>query len=203
MRQPSLRAPLGLLAAGLLFGIFLLTRPTSTPATRAQGYTTSPTATTAPTNTTQPAATAVRTTIPNATSAPAPTAAVPQPPTSAPIVAPTVTPRPPASQPTAAPTATVVVEVASGERAITCPAGEIVEIKGSGPPRAPVLIYFNERAIGGGSVRPDGTFIFPLKVGDERPGSYPVVVRTRGAWEVLVEVECVVPYLSPTPRVAR
>jgi hypothetical protein len=83
---------------------------------------------------------------------------------------------------------------------LTCIPGEPITITGSGPPRAAFLLSFNQRVVSGGSVGPSGHFSIPLVVGQERPGRYPVVVRVRGATQVLRELMCEVPAISaPTP----
>jgi len=83
---------------------------------------------------------------------------------------------------------------------LTCVPGEPVAISGEGPPRAAFLLYFNQRVVSGGSVAPSGHFAIPLVVGQERPGSYPVVVRIRGTTQVLRELTCEVPAMpAPTP----
>ncbi|HEX9371650.1 MAG TPA: hypothetical protein VF897_11625 [Roseiflexaceae bacterium] len=86
--------------------------------------------------------------------------------------------------------------------AITCAPGVPVTIDGTGPPRAPLLLYFDERAVGGGSVEPDGHFSLDLTVGQERPGIYDVAVRVRGTTRVLRQLQCSVPDVTPTPAPA-
>lgn len=152
-----------------------ITSGSTTPTTR----TTTPGTTAPVTRTTTSAATS--TLSPTATSSPTSPAASPQP-TSAPA-APTPTPTP------------------SNE--LVCPPGVAVEIAGEGPPRAPFLLYFNQRAVSGGSVEPDGRFSIPLVVGDERAGEYQVVVRVRGATQVLRRLTCTVPTVTPTPFAAQ
>jgi hypothetical protein len=83
---------------------------------------------------------------------------------------------------------------------VTCVPGESVLITGRGPPRAPFLLHFGQRVVGGGSVSLSGSFSIPLIVGRERPGSYPVMVQVRGSEQVLRELTCVVPpAVPPTP----
>lgn len=94
----------------------------------------------------------------------------------------------------AAPTAT-----ATPSDTIECAPGVPVAIAGEGPPRAPVLLYFGERPVGGGSVGPDGRFALKLTVGQERAGDYKVTARVRGTAQVLREITCAVPAASPTP----
>src|SRR5207249_4236764 len=64
--------------------------------------------------------------------------------------------------------------------ALPCTPGEPVLITGNGPPRAAFLLYFGQRAVGGGSIEPSGRFAIPLVVGRERAGPYTVTVRVRG-----------------------
>lgn len=73
-------------------------------------------------------------------------------------------------------------------------------ITGSAPPRAPLLLYFGQRAVGGGSAGPNGDFSLKLIVGQERAGDYQVTVRVRGTSQVLRELTCSVPATPvPTP----
>lgn len=202
MQQSSLRTPLCVLTLGLLVVGFLLIRPTEQQVAHSQGYNAPATATSIPqaTATAQPTAatTATRavtqataTTVIATQTQPVPTAVIP---TARPL------PTTPPIQPTVAsvkPTA----ELSNLSDAVTCSAGIPVEIRGKAPPRAALLIYFGQRAVGGGSARADGSFTLTLNVGEERSGSYPVQVLVRGSWEQVATLTCVVPYLSPTPRI--
>jgi hypothetical protein len=80
---------------------------------------------------------------------------------------------------------------------LVCLPGVPLTISGSGPPRAPILLYFDQRVVGGGSISPAGEFALPLLVGRERPGEYMVVVRIRGTTDLLYEQVCVVPGAEP------
>jgi hypothetical protein len=82
---------------------------------------------------------------------------------------------------------------------MTCFPGEPLVITGDGPPRAAFLLYFGERAVSGGSVTPAGRFSTRLVVGQERAGVYLVTVRVRGTSQVLREIACSVPDVTPTP----
>jgi hypothetical protein len=82
--------------------------------------------------------------------------------------------------------------------ALTCYPGQPLVISGDGPPRAAYLVYFGQRAVSGGSVAPSGRFATTLMIGRERAGVYPIVVRVRGASQVLLELSCVVPDVTPT-----
>jgi hypothetical protein len=82
---------------------------------------------------------------------------------------------------------------------VTCFPGDPVEITGSGPPRAAFLVYFGGRVVSGGSVAPSGRFSTKLVVGNERGGIYVVTVRLRGTSQVLRQISCSVPDVTPTP----
>jgi hypothetical protein len=98
------------------------------------------------------------------------------------------------------PTATrAVTPTATPSDGLACVPGEPIEIAGEGPPRAAYLLFFGERPVGGGTVEPDGTFLAKLVVGQERAGSYDVTVRVRGTQQVLREVTCAIPDVTPTP----
>jgi hypothetical protein len=71
-------------------------------------------------------------------------------------------------------------------------------ISGEGPPRAAFLVYFGERVVSGGSIASSGDFATTLLIGRERPGVYPIVVRVRGTPQVLLELSCAVPDVTPT-----
>jgi hypothetical protein len=102
--------------------------------------------------------------------------------------------------PTMPPTPTATLELTGN---VVCTPGQRLTISGAGPPRAPILLYFGRRIVGGGSVGPDGTFSLPLQVGAERGGDYPVAVRVRGSGQVLTEFMCAVPAVTPTPLPGR
>jgi hypothetical protein len=85
------------------------------------------------------------------------------------------------------------------EDALTCFPGDPVLITGDGPPRAAFLLYFGDRVVSGGSVAPNGRFATRLVVGNERGGIYSVSVRVRGTSNVLREITCSVPDVTPTP----
>jgi hypothetical protein len=82
---------------------------------------------------------------------------------------------------------------------LDCAPGQPIAISGSGPPRTPFLLYFDQRAVSGGSVEPDGHFLITLVVGNERGGIYSVTVRVRGSSQVLRQLTCTVPPTTPTP----
>jgi hypothetical protein len=112
-----------------------------------------------------------------------------------------VTPTQPLSQPTTAPlldlpTETPIVVPAD---ALTCFPGDPITITGDGPPHAAYLLYFGQRVVSGGSVSSAGRFSVSLVVGRERAGIYSVTVRVRGSPQVLRELTCAVPDVTPTP----
>jgi hypothetical protein len=82
--------------------------------------------------------------------------------------------------------------------ALTCFPGQPLVITGAGPARAAFLVYFGQRVVSGGSVTPRGRFATTLIVGRERAGVYPVTVRVRGTAQVLLEISCAVPDVTPT-----
>jgi hypothetical protein len=82
--------------------------------------------------------------------------------------------------------------------ALTCFPGQPLVITGDGPARAAFLVYFDQRAVSGGSVTSSGRFATTLIVGHERAGVYPVTVRVRGTAQVLLEISCAVPDVTPT-----
>lgn len=92
--------------------------------------------------------------------------------------------------PTVTPEATITPTPSSE---LTCVPGQPVDIFGEGPPRSGFLLYFDERVVSGGSIEEDGTFTISIIVGDERAGTYPVVVRERGTFRDLLELTCIVP----------
>jgi hypothetical protein len=82
--------------------------------------------------------------------------------------------------------------------ALTCFPNQPLVITGDGPPHAAFLVYFDQRVVSGGSVSPSGRFATTLIVGRERAGVYPVTVRVRGTTQVLREISCAVPDVTPT-----
>nr|PZN33977.1 MAG: hypothetical protein DIU80_03135 [Chloroflexota bacterium] len=101
---------------------------------------------------------------------------------------------------TAAPAATPQpTETPTKQGAIECTPGVPLTVSGEGPPYAPVLLYFDRRVVGGGSVKADGSFTLPLVIGSERAGDHEISVRLRGSTEVLTEFTCTVPAVTPTP----
>jgi hypothetical protein len=158
---------------------------------RCKNLTTTPqtTTTSAPAGTGTPTATTTATTTAGTVAPSAPTFVAPTR-SATPILPPTVGPIPTEESASAEVTPTP-------DNALICAPGEPVLITGEGPPRAAFLLYFDQRAVGGGSVSLSGSFSIPLVVGRERPGSYPVTVRVRGSEQVLRELTCEVPPSAP------
>ena len=98
------------------------------------------------------------------------------------------------------PTATPTISGAA-----LCQPGGAFTVAGNAPPRAPLLLYFNGRAVGGGSAGVTGQFALTLTVGRERPGVYPISVRLRGDGREVFRTVCEVTMLplrltTPTPH---
>jgi hypothetical protein len=70
--------------------------------------------------------------------------------------------------------------------------GETIMVQGDGRPGMAVLLWFDGRVVGGGSVKADGRFAIPLPLQDEAIGRHQVVVRERGGTLVLLEQTCVI-----------
>jgi hypothetical protein len=196
MQNPSLRTPLGVLAAGLVI-IAVLLRPEQQQVANSQSYgapaTTSPTADPYGAPATNTPATQAQPTASQAGATPATTGASPT--SAAATLAPTATTRPTAAQPTAAPIAPTATPTPSTQ---VCAPGQTLYIVGSAPARAALLLYFGQRAVGGGSAEASGRYSIPLRVGDEKPGDYEIIVRVRGSMQELQRTHCTVP-IVPTP----
>lgn len=104
-------------------------------------------------------------------------------------------------QPTSTVPVSAVDETATPTPAnqLRCVPGQSITLRGTGTPYSGFLVYFGTRAVSGGSVEVDGTFAITVVIGSERPGTYDVVVRERGNNAVLRQIECNVPYVTPTP----
>lgn len=88
---------------------------------------------------------------------------------------------------------------------LTCVPGTTVILTGQAEPVGTgLLARFNGVLVGGGSVKPGGTYAIPLQIDRRtRPGEYPVTVEVRHTRTVLSEAICVVPApheITPTPR---
>lgn len=229
MSRHNLSGPIGVLAAGLVVIVMLLVMPDINPdaTTRRQigangvaaeqncpGYpnaqynyipTICPTSTSTPTTSGTPA-----TSTPTASKTPA--TGTPTVTGTAALLTQTPSPSPTPTilfggpvdeatetpEPTETATPTVTLTPTPSDQ-LLCAPGVPVEISGEGPPRAPFLLYFGNRAVSGGSVDPAGHFSIALTVGNERAGSYPVQVRLRGSSQVLRRLTCAVPVVTPTP----
>lgn len=63
---------------------------------------------------------------------------------------------------------------------VSCPPGTLILIEGDGaPPRAPYLLYFGDRVVGGDISGPDGRFRIAMAVQKEPQGDHPLAVRLR------------------------
>ena len=76
---------------------------------------------------------------------------------------------------------------------LICAPGIAVMVTGTAPAYAPLLLFFDQRPVGGGSASSNGTFALKLVVGKERTGLYDVTVRVRGTSQVVRELSCAVP----------
>ena len=112
----------------------------------------------------------------------------------------TLAPSPTLLAPTAPPQQLAPTETPTAipDDALICFPGQPLVITGDGPARAAFLVYFGQRVVSGGSVTPSGRFATTLIVGRERAGVYPVTVRVRGTAQVLLEISCAVPDVTPT-----
>jgi serine/threonine protein kinase len=158
------------------------------PAYRFLNPSETPTSTALPTLTLPPPTTAV----PTATLAPtltvAPTFTVAPTPTDAPTA--TRTP-----SPTITPTFTPSPTPSIGPQ---CLAGAPIRIEGAAPPFSSLVVFFDDRAVGGGVANANGRFDIRLDPGNEPPGLYNVTVQVRETREVVSQFTCVVPTPIPT-----
>lgn len=76
---------------------------------------------------------------------------------------------------------------------LICAPGIAATVTGTAPAYAPLLLFFDQRPVGGGSASSSGTFALKLLVGKERSGLYQVTVRVRGTSQVVRELKCAVP----------
>jgi hypothetical protein len=86
---------------------------------------------------------------------------------------------------------------------LICAPGKITWLLGAGPPRTPVLVWWQGRVVSGGSISPAGLWALPLTVGKERPGIYAVEVRARGERAILGAFQCAVGVVAPTAAPAQ
>ncbi|HWQ13193.1 MAG TPA: hypothetical protein VNL77_10355 [Roseiflexaceae bacterium] len=210
MPRRGLWPPLAIIAAGLLLTMTVLARTDEPPSARTMDGHRPARMQEAETPYPYPSpeATAAATTAPATPQTPAtPAPAVGTPATAAPppVVSalPTASTPEPAAQtmvPTEPPLPTPQVKLSG---TVPCTPGETITVRGEGPPRAPILLFFGQRTVGGGSAGPDGAFTLPLIVGMERAGEYVVSARVRGSEQVLLEFICSVPPVTPTPLPGR
>ncbi|HMQ29784.1 MAG TPA: hypothetical protein PKD53_03610 [Chloroflexaceae bacterium] len=113
--------------------------------------------------------------------------------TAGPTSTPTAT-RQPQGSPTPSATSTLV-----GLETLTCAPGASVAVVGRADPNTALLLYFDERPVGGALSRSDGSYQIVLNVGRERPGTYPLTVRVRDSRALVRELACEVPGAPPTP----
>jgi serine/threonine protein kinase len=120
-------------------------------------------------------------------------------PTLAPTATATPTAVPPTPTDTPVPTATPVLPTATPAPTNTptsqtlCLPDDFAVIRGSGPPLAPYLVYFDDRAVGGGSTDRAGLFSVRLGRLAEQRGRHSVVVRDRNTRAILKTITCIVP----------
>ncbi len=99
---------------------------------------------------------------------------------------------------TTIPTATLT-PTPEGPSTLRCIPGETLTIEGTTNPHTALIVTFAERPVGGGFSRADGYYRIALRIGNERPGTYPVMVEDRTTRKVVQELVCQVPSPSPTP----
>ncbi|MBX0329434.1 hypothetical protein K2Z83_17320 [Oscillochloris sp. ZM17-4] len=111
---------------------------------------------------------------------------------------PTATRQSASPTPTATPTAALEGQDLDSS-AISCVPGEMIIIEGSADASAALIVSFGGRPVGGGFSRGDGSYRIWLRIGDERPGSYPVAVEDRDTSALVQGFSCIVPAFTPTP----
>lgn len=84
-------------------------------------------------------------------------------------------------------------------QSLACEPGLTTWLSGTSPAHTPVLIYWDGRAVGGGSSDGSGHWALPLTVGHERPGSHMVEVRARSNRAIIGAFQCEVGGNLPTP----
>lgn len=139
-----------------------------------------------PSPTPTPTRTPTPTLIPIPTDTPAPTP-TPVPPTETPLP-PTETPLP--TTPTFTP---IPTKTPRPPDQLICLPDQPNVITGIGPPNGSFLLYFGGRVVSGGTVDPTGRYTITLRIGPERAGVYPVLVRERTTQRVLQRLTCTVP----------
>ena len=89
------------------------------------------------------------------------------------------------------------------DNAIACLPDSTVFVEGNGPSYTAILIYFADKAVGGGTTNGVGHFKIPMKIGREKYGVYEVQARIRNSQRVVAKKTCIVPYFSPTSTPSR
>lgn len=83
---------------------------------------------------------------------------------------------------------------------LICQPGATVNLSGIAEPNTALLAFFDQRPVGGSFSRSDGSYTIALRIGPERPGTYPVEVRERDGFELVQRLACEVPgILATTP----
>jgi hypothetical protein len=192
--------PLILIALMVLVVFSALAAPASRPATvpvlqypyPAQQATNTPTATDTPTATSTATVAAATTTAATTTTATAsPTSELPSPTGTA-----TATSVPRGDAPSLTPTPTLAPDV----EVLACAYGVPLFIEGEdAPPQTPLLLFFDDRAVGGDTSDSEGRYRLRLVPGEERPGLYPISVRVRDTRDIVDRLACEVVGATPTP----
>jgi eukaryotic-like serine/threonine-protein kinase len=119
-------------------------------------------------------------------------------PTLRPTATPTLVPIPPTPTDTPRPSPTPVLPTDTPAPTNTptsqtlCRASDFTTLRGEGPPLTPFLVYFDGRAVGGGTTNRNGQFSVTLGQLNESPGAHSVIVRNRSTREILRAVTCIV-----------
>jgi hypothetical protein len=116
-----------------------------------------------------------------------------------PTLASTITPTVQRQSGQQVPTPTPTSFLPEGTATLVCIPGSVVALVGDAPPGTALLAFFDERPVGGGFSRADGSFSIDLLIGDERPGLYLVEVRERASNATVQQIGCEVPGFTPTP----
>src|SRR5215207_11416108 len=82
---------------------------------------------------------------------------------------------------------------------LACEPGLTTWLAGTSAAHTPVLLYWDGRAVGGGSSDAAGRWSLPLRVGNERSGMHMVEVRSRGNRALVGAFQCAVGGSLPTP----
>lgn len=89
--------------------------------------------------------------------------------------------------------AVVPLAIQAAPRAIICSPGRHM-ISGSAPANSALLLYFDDRAVGGGQSNEMGNYQIPLVIEPNiRHGAYALVIRMRENRRIVETLTCVVP----------